>query len=73
MPVSTFINELDNKIKVKVTSGYDQSISKEEKKLYKGVLISISGPTSLSENYITLKEAEIIHEMLEEYLKTNKK
>lgn len=29
-----------------------------------GILISISGPTSLAENHITLAEAQVMHELL---------
>ena len=51
-----FVNELGNSIKVKV--------SEIDIKGIKGVSILIAGPTSETENQITLIEAKIIHEQL---------
>ena len=54
--VGSFINELGNRINVEVKT---QDIDS-----YPGVLITIEGPTSISENHITRKEAEVLYERL---------
>ena len=51
-----FINEFGNTIEVK--------ISEIDIKGIKGVSIFISGPTSDTENQVTLGEAKAIHELL---------
>ncbi len=61
MAKELFTNELGNSIEVEV--------SKKEIEGVDGVLIYISGPTSLTENHVTRKEAEVIYEQLGEILK----
>ncbi|MDO8589777.1 MAG: hypothetical protein Q7R69_00700 [bacterium] len=51
-----FINELGNAIDVQVSAKDIEGI--------KGVSIFISGPTSNTENNVTLAEAKVIHEQL---------
>lgn len=55
-----FTNELGNEITVKVTKKGIDGVE--------GIFISIEGPTSLSENHITKKEAVVLLEMLGETL-----
>ena len=55
-----FENELGNHIKVEVTSQEVGGVS--------GVLISMTGPASQTENFITRKEAEVLHQLLEDTL-----
>ena len=52
-----FTNELGNKIFIKI------------KKLDKDISVSLEGPKSISENIITLKEAEELSKSLVEFLK----
>jgi hypothetical protein len=56
-----FINELGNKIKVKVSEKEIDGVG--------GILIYISGPNSETENHVTKMEAEIILEGLIKILK----
>ncbi len=51
-----FKNELGNEITVRVNENITEGV--------KGVSIFISGPTSETENNITLMEAEVIYEQL---------
>lgn len=57
----TFINELGNEIII--------SVSSKEIEGVEGVLLSIEGPTSISENHITKKEAENLYQCLGGILK----
>ena len=71
---NNFINELDNKIKIKIKNKKDIGVnSKTKEKInFKGVSISIKGPTSESENIITMKEAKELYKTLGLYLKSLK-
>ena len=62
MKSTTFVNELNNKITVKVKQHRTDS-------RYRGVTVMIVGPTSMSENLITLKEAKELHKTLGKYLR----
>jgi len=70
MIISNFINELGNKIKIKIKNQKDSGVSynTKEKILFNGVNISIIGPTSLSENIITYIEAEELYFTLKKFL-----
>jgi len=56
MSQKNFTNELGNAITVEVSAKEIEGVP--------GVLIYIEGPTSLTENHITRKEAEVIYEAL---------
>ncbi|ARB14257.1 hypothetical protein Ccr5_gp039c [Caulobacter phage Ccr5] len=56
-----FINELGNPIVVTVEDAVDDQ-----------VLVALEGPTSLGEQIITLKEAEVLHDLLGRYLQVRK-
>ena len=58
-----FTNELGNQIHVQVSSKETHGVP--------GVMISISGPTSISENHVTRLEAEVICEGLKLLLNKN--
>jgi len=62
MSQKNFINELGNAITVEVSAKEIDGVP--------GVLIYIEGPTSLTENHITRKEAEVIYEALGTLLHT---
>ena len=65
-----FINELGNKIKIKIKSQKTNGINKDKKKIeFTGINISIIGPTSISENIITRREAEKLYSELKSFLK----
>lgn len=75
MIISKFVNEIGNKIKIKIQKNSDTGINyktKEKIKFNNGVKISIQGPTSISTNEITLEEAIQLNKCLEEYLKNLK-
>jgi len=57
---SNFINEIGNKIKIKIKNKKDSGVNykTKEKFFFDGVSITITGPTSLTENVITYMEAE---------------
>uniref|UniRef100_A0A6C0BBU1 Uncharacterized protein n=1 Tax=viral metagenome TaxID=1070528 RepID=A0A6C0BBU1_9ZZZZ len=71
MIISDFINEIGNKIKIKIQKNTDFVINykTKEKIKFNGVKISIIGPTSDTTNEITLEEAIQLHKCLGEYLK----
>ena len=73
MIISNFINEIGNKIKIKIQKKYtDYGINyktKEKIKYNDGVKITMIGPTSEMANEITLEEAIQLHKCLGEYLK----
>ncbi|OGG60013.1 hypothetical protein A3C89_03865 [Candidatus Kaiserbacteria bacterium RIFCSPHIGHO2_02_FULL_50_50] len=56
MSQKNFTNELGNAITVEVSAKEIEGVP--------GVLLYIEGPTSLTENHITRKEAEVIYEAL---------
>lgn len=55
-----FINELGNQIHIEIT--------KKEINGAEGVLVSIIGPTSEVENHITVSEAKVLVDLLNETL-----
>jgi hypothetical protein len=74
MIITNFTNELENKIKIKIKNQQDLGVNyKTQQKIkFNGISISIIGPTSVSENVITLEEAIQLHKCLGEYLKKMK-
>jgi hypothetical protein len=67
-----FVNELGNKITLQVTSKPIDGVQASTKKPIvgtPGILIVLEGPTSVSENHITRKEAEKLYEQLGRVLK----
>lgn len=70
MKTSKFINEIGNKIIIKIKNKKDIGINNKTKKKIKfnGVSISLIGPTSESEWIITQDEAEELYYLLDEYL-----
>ena len=76
MKVNTFINEIGNTIKIKIKKQKDTGMNYKTKKVtsFQAVNISISGPTSESENIITYKEAYELYMSLGDFLgKINQK
>jgi hypothetical protein len=75
MIITTFINELENKIKIKIKNKKDTGVNyKTQQKIkFDSVSISISGPTSVSENVITYKEASELYLALQKFFDTNNK
>ena len=61
----TFTNELGNKITVRVR----EADSEDHDNPCKTLSVSMIGPTSMSENIITLKEARKLSSVLRKYLK----
>ena len=74
MIILNFINELNNKIKIKIKNQKDfgGNYKTQQKIKFDGISISIIGPTSVSDNVITLEEAIQLHKCLDEYLKKMK-
>ena len=75
MIITTFTNELENKIKIKIKNKKDTGVNyKTQQKIkFDGVSISITGPTSVSENVITYKEATELYLALQKFFDTNNK
>jgi len=71
MLISNFINEIGNKIIIKIQKNTNFVINykTKEKIKFDGISIYIIGPTSESGNVITLEEAIKLHKCLGEYLK----
>ena len=67
---SNFINEIGNKIKIKIKNKKDSGVNykTKEKIFFDGVSITITGPTSLTENVITYMEAEELFFTLKKFL-----
>jgi hypothetical protein len=67
---TAFTNELDNKIKIKIKNQKDTGVNSKTKQKIKfdGISISIIGPTSVSENIITYKEATELYLALQKIL-----
>ena len=65
-----FKNELGNKITIRIKNKRDTGTNFKTKEEFKftGVSISIEGPTSVSENVITNKEAEELYMALDKFL-----
>ena len=74
MIITNFINELKNKIKIKIKNHKDSGVNyKTQQKInFDGISISIIGPTSESENVITYKEAIELYLALQKFLNINK-
>jgi hypothetical protein len=70
MPTTNFINEIGNKIKIKIKKKKDTGINykTKEKINFNGVSLSIIGPTSETENIITRIEAEKLYLALKKFL-----
>jgi hypothetical protein len=70
MITTAFTNELDNKIKIKIKNQKDTGVNSKTKQKIKfhGISISIIGPTSVSENIITYKEATELYLALQNFL-----
>jgi hypothetical protein len=75
MIITTFTNELGNKIKIKIKNKKDTGVNyKTQQKIkFDGISISITGPTSVSENVITYKEATELYLSLHNFFDTNNK
>lgn len=72
MIISNFVNEIGNKIKIKIQRNTDTATNyktKEAIKFNDGVKITMIGPTSEMTSEITLEEAIQLHKCLGEYLK----
>jgi len=68
MEIKNFINEVGNKIQIKIKNKRITAKNNKTKK-YKGVSIQIIGPTSMSENNINYNEAVELHKALKKFLK----
>ena len=66
-----FINELGNKVKIKIKNKKIVAVNYETKEeiYFNGVSITIRGPTSEGEFEITRKEAEEIYLALKKFLR----
>ena len=64
--VSTFANEVGNTITITVAEQDGVGINNDSKKrvAFRGVCVTIEGPTSVAENSITLQEAEQLYAAL---------
>ena len=69
-----FKNEIDNKITVKIKNVKETGVNHKTGNKYKfdAVNLQLIGPTSMSGNIITYKEAEEIYKGLSEFFKDNK-
>lgn len=67
----TFINEIGNKIRIKIKKykGTGTNYKNKTKHNYNGIEITMTGPTSEMTNEITLQEAIELHQMLGLYIK----
>lgn len=70
MILSNFINEIGNRIKIKIKNQKTTGINykTKEKINFNGVDISIIGPASTCENVVTHKEAEELYFTLKKFL-----
>ncbi len=70
MIIHKFVNELDNKITIKIVAKKAEGKNHKTQVPVKfaGVCVRISGPTSEAENIITRKEAEELRAALNEFL-----
>lgn len=71
---NTFINEIGNKITVKVKRAKDTGTNHKTKDKYKfdAINLELIGPTSMSGNVITYLEAREMYKALGKFLKENK-
>ena len=74
MKTIKFINEVGNKIQVKIKdyNGVGENSKTKENIKFKGCEIQLIGPKSMSTNEITMQEAKMIYKMLGEYLDSKK-
>jgi hypothetical protein len=70
MILSKFINEIGNKIKIRIKNQKDTGTNykTKEKIIFNGVSISMIGPTSISENVFTYSEVEELYFTLKKFL-----
>jgi len=70
---TNFNNEINNKITLKIKNVKDSNKNNKTKNEYKfdAVNIQLIGPTSMSENIITYKEAEELYLGLKDFLSKN--
>lgn len=71
MEKTTFINELGNKILIKVSEINSEGEMAGKFIEFDGVSILIRGPKSESENIITWMEATKLYDILGKFIKTN--
>ena len=71
---NNFENEIGNKITVKIKNVKDTGVNHKTSDKYKfdAVNIKLIGPTSVSDNTITYKEAKQIYKGLGKFFKNNK-
>ena len=72
MIISNFVNEIGNKIKIKIQRNTDTATNYKTKEIIQfndGVKITMIGPTSEMTSKITLEEAIQLHKCLGDYLK----
>ena len=71
---NNFENEIGNKITVKIKNVKDTGVNHKTSDKYKfdAVNIQLIGPTSMSENTITYKEAKEMYKGLKIFFKNNK-
>ena len=69
-----FKNEIGNKIKIKIKNVTDIGVNQKtnDKYILDAVCLQLIGPTSISENIITYKEAKEIYKGLNVFFKNNK-
>ncbi len=74
MIINKFINEINNDIKIRISKykGFGVNSKTQQKIAHKGVKIQMFGPTSMSENEITVKEAKELYKSLGEFFKKYK-
>ena len=74
MEKSIFINEIGNKITVKVKNynGIEENYKTGDNIKFNGVAVIMIGQTSMSENKITLMEARELYKTLGKFLKNKK-
>jgi hypothetical protein len=70
MIVSRFVNEVGNSIRIRIKKQRDMGVNAKTKEQIKfeGVNFCMIGPTSMSENIVTLKEAEELYACLKKFL-----
>lgn len=70
MIVSNFINEIGNKIKIKIKSQRDFGVNEKTKEtiFFKGVNITMFSPVTTHETVVTHKEAEELFYALKKFL-----
>jgi hypothetical protein len=69
MIIRHFVNEIGNKIKIKIKNEKDVGVNykTKEKIPFTGVSIAMFGPTSVSENVVTPQEAEELYLALHKF------